>query len=145
MRASARICRVSVAAAAAGRTALGIGIANRETCAVVRVIDELDDTWLKGFHGISIAEEIESLLVDDHLSLGCLLLEGHPELGSGACHAYEVDLDTVTFLFVLRKEIIDEFLGFRCYCNHTITVPVYGKFIFKLSFFEEFLIFPECV
>ena len=117
------ICSGLVASAAAGFASLCVGVADREAGTEVGVVDELDETGLECVHRLLVAEEVESFLFDDELSLSCLLLEGHSELRSGACHACEVDLDTVADLVVLLEKVVDELLCIRCYCNHVIISP----------------------
>ena len=91
-----------VASAAAGSASLGVGVADHESVAVVGVLNVLDDAGLEGLLGLFVEVEGESLDGELVVALVLLLLEGHPELGSGAGHAREVDLDAVTGGFNLQ-------------------------------------------
>ena len=59
------------------------------------------------------------------------LLEGHPELGSGAGESGEVDLDSVSDLLVLLEQVVDELLGIGGDGYH-FNRPLFDDLLFKL-------------
>ena len=63
--------------------------------------------------------------------VGGLLLEGHPELGSGAGESGEVDLDSVSDLLVLLEQVVDELLGIGGDGYH-FNRPLFDDLLFKL-------------
>ena len=67
----------------------------------------------------------------DVVPVGGLLLEGHPELGSGAGESGEVDLDSVSDLLVLLEQVVDELLGIGGDGYH-FNRPLFDDLLFKL-------------
>ena len=67
----------------------------------------------------------------DVVPVGGLLLEGHPELGSGAGESGEVDLDSVSDLLVLLEQVVNELLGIGGDGYH-FNRPLFDDLVFKL-------------
>ena len=114
-----------MAAAATGGAAVEVRVADGESGPEVGIVYELDDALVELLLGILIVEHLERLGGGVHdVSLGLLLLEGHSELGSGACETGHVDLDTVSVLLVLLEQIGDELLCIRCDRYHGYRFPL---------------------
>ena len=97
---------------------------------MVRPVPKLGSSMNSMTHSSVVHLESGGGLVDV-VPVGGLLLEGHPELGSGAGESGEVDLDSVSDLLVLLEQVVDELLGIGGDGYH-FNRPLFDDLLFKL-------------
>jgi hypothetical protein len=106
-----------VASAATGAAGTDIGVVHDET-GPIGGLHEIDDTGVQDLLGLSVIIQSEPIILLFQIAILLALLEGHPELGSGAAHPGKVDLDAISLFVVLGDQIVDVLGGLWCDFYH---------------------------